>query len=282
MKIRKDISANYRAVFFNGKTIRQRIDNSKPITTPKFAEIEDVAINAKCLAACPYCYTNALKTGSNFDDIIEKVYKVWGIRDDNDKPFQIAIGGAGEPTLHPQFSEFVKTVKEIGIMPNYTTNGMHLSNEVLQATEDYCGGVAVSFHPHIEKVFHKAIETLSTINTKLNCHVIVGDEKSFVDLQNIYDKYSEILDYIVVLPYQAVGRGKQIETEDVWRRTFEWINGVNSQQFAFGALFYPYLLNNEVELDIDVYEPEVYSGYRIFDDSFMNLRHSSYDLTFKE
>ena len=40
-------------------------------------------------------------------------------------------------------------------------------------------------------------------------------------------------------------------------------------------LFYPYLLNNEVELDIDVYEPEVYSGYRIFDDSFMNLRHSS-------
>lgn len=148
-------------------------------------------------------------------------------------------------------------------MPNYTTNGMHLSNEVLQATEDYCGGVAVSFHPHIEKVFHKAIETLSTINTKLNCHVIVGDEKSFVDLQNIYDKYSEILDYIVVLPYQAVGRGKQIETEDVWRRTFEWIDEVNSQQFAFGALFYPYLLNNNVELDIDVYEPEVYSGYRI-------------------
>ena len=27
MKIRTDISANYRAVFFNGKTIRQRIDN---------------------------------------------------------------------------------------------------------------------------------------------------------------------------------------------------------------------------------------------------------------
>ena len=47
MRIRTDISANYKAIFFNGKTIRQRIDNSKPITTPKFAEIEDVAINAK-------------------------------------------------------------------------------------------------------------------------------------------------------------------------------------------------------------------------------------------
>ena len=192
MKIRTDISANYRAVFFNGKTIRQRIDNSKPITTPKFAEIEDVAINSKCLANCPYCYTNALKTGSNFTDIIEKVHKVWGVRDDNDKPFQIATGGAGEPTLHPQFKEFVKTVKEVGIMPNYTTNGMHLSEEVLQATEEYCGGVAVSFHPHIEKVFHKAVETLSTINTRLNCHVIIGDEKSLVDLQKMYDKYSDV------------------------------------------------------------------------------------------
>lgn len=281
MKIRTDISANYRAVFFNGKTIRQRIDNSKPITTPKFAEIEDVAINSKCLANCSYCYTNALKTGSNFTDIIEKVHKVWGVRDENDKPFQIAIGGAGEPTLHPQFKEFVKTVKEVGIMPNYTTNGMHLSEEVLQATEEYCGGVAVSFHPHIEKVFHKAVETLSTINTRLNCHVIIGDEKSLVDLQKMYDKYSDVLEYIVVLPYQAVGRAKQIETEEVWKKTFEWINTVNSQQFAFGALFYPYLQNNEVELDIDVYEPEIYSGYRIFDDSFMHLRHSSYDLNFK-
>ena len=47
MKIRKDISANYRAVFFNGKTIRQRIDNTKPITTPKFAEIEESSILKK-------------------------------------------------------------------------------------------------------------------------------------------------------------------------------------------------------------------------------------------
>ena len=198
-KVRIDKTANYKAVFFNGKTIRQRLDPSKPITAPKYAEIEDVSINSKCLASCHYCYTSALKSGSNFDNIIIKAHRVWGIREENDKPFQIAIGGAGEPTMHPMFSEFCETVKSIGIMPNYTTNGMHLSEEVLRTTEDVCGGVALSWHPHIEKVYHKAIEKLSRLNTKLNTHIILGDEKSFQDLKLIYEKYNHLLDYLVIL-----------------------------------------------------------------------------------
>jgi len=52
VKIRQDKPANYKAVFFNGKTIRMRLDIAKPILAPKYAEIEDVAINTKCLANC--------------------------------------------------------------------------------------------------------------------------------------------------------------------------------------------------------------------------------------
>lgn len=281
MRIRIDQSANYKAVFFNGKTIRQRIDPSKPITAPTYAEIEDVAINSKCFANCSYCYTNALKTGTNFDNIVEKAFDVWGTKNLNDRPLQIAIGGAGESTIHPDWIPFVEIVKSFGITPNYTTNGMHLSEKILQSTQDTCGGVAVSFHPHIEQVFHKAIEKLSTVNTRLNTHIIVGDEKSFEDLKRLYDKYQKVIEYFVILPYQAVGRGKQIETEGTWKKTFEWISQVQSNKFAFGALFYPYLKNNEVPLNIDVYEPEIYSGYRLFDDSYGSLRNSSYDLTVK-
>ena len=153
MKVRVDVNANYRAVFFNGKTIRQRIDISKPITTPQYAEIEDVGINTACLANCSYCYTNALKNGINFENIVEKAEQVWGVREPNDRPFQIAIGASGESTMHPDWVPFVKKVNELGIVPNYTTNGMHLTDDILKATEEYCGGVAVSYHPHIAKVF---------------------------------------------------------------------------------------------------------------------------------
>ena len=113
MLVRVDINANYKSVFFNGKTIRQKIDASLPIKSPRFAEIEDVAINSKCMANCDYCYVSALSSGENFDKIVEKAIDVWGSVDQNSRPFQIAIGGAGEPTLHPQFIDFVKSVKDL-------------------------------------------------------------------------------------------------------------------------------------------------------------------------
>jgi len=231
---------------------------------------------------CNYCYTSATKLGSNFENIVDKAYLTWGFLPLNQRPFQIAIGGAGESTLHPDWVEFVKNVNELGIMPNYTTNGMHLSESILKATEDYCGGVAVSYHPHISNVFDKSIQVLSKLKTKLNAHVILGDEKSLQDLKSIYDKYGKVLDYIVVLPYQAAGRGKPIETKKVWLDAFNWINSVQSEKFAFGALFYNFLLENEVPLEMSIYEPEIYSGYRMMDDSFMTLRKSSYDLSPKE
>ena len=416
MKIRTDTNANYRGIFFNGKTVRQKLNHSLPITAPRYAEIEDVAINSKCLAICfvagspvrtnnglkhieqiqvndivtsfnentrvfedkkvyelfkneykgiivkievenniyilctpnhkfftdkgwlsadaltaqmdllvgigknkeitninyndfngyvynfsvednhnymvedvivsncHYCYTSATKNGTNFENIVDKALNVWGVREENDRPFQIAIGGAGESTIHPQWVDFVKTVNSLGIVPNYTTNAMHLSDEVLVATEKYCGGVAISYHPHIKNIFHEGIKKMSTIKTRLNTHIIIGDAQSLIDAKEIYELYKDQIEYFVMLPYQAAGRGKVIETEAVWKELFVWINSLpvaRKNQFAFGALFYPYLMENKVDLEINIYEPEIYSGYRMFDDSYQDLRKSSYDLTIK-
>lgn len=284
MRIRKDINANYKSVFFNHKTIRMRLDNSKPITAPTHPEIEDVAINSKCLAGCSYCYTNAMKSGNNFTDIVEKAQLVWGSLALEDRPFQIAIGGAGESTMHPNWIPFVKKVNELGIVPNYTTNGMHLTDEILKATEEYCGGVALSYHPHIKKIFNNAMEKLKTIDTKLNIHVIIGDNDSLEDLKTIFETHKNDVEYFVILPYQASGRAKEIDTSETWKNLFVWLDSVPSdrlRQFAFGALFYEYLLNNKPNFEINVYEPEIYSGYRLMDDSYDILRKSSYDLSEK-
>jgi len=276
MRIREQ--GKYKSFFTNSfKTIR--LTNGIPITP----ELEDVAINNKCLANCSYCYTNALKTGVNFSNITDKANEVWGKLELNDRPFQIAIGGAGEATMHPDFIDFVKTVRNLEIIPNYTTNGMHLTDKILEATEKYCGGVALSWHPHIAKVFEKATNSLKQIKTKLNFHIIVGSDDSLTDLEELYENYKDNVDYFVILPYQAVGRAKQIETENNWIKCFSWIKSKSNdrqKQFAFGALFYEFLNKNNI-LDIDVYEPEIYSGYRIMDDTYTKIRKSSYDLRFK-
>lgn len=280
IQIRIDNDANYKSIFFNGKTIRQKINGNIPITSPKFAEIEDVAINSKCFANCNYCYVSALSSGENFDNIVEKSIDVWGSVSQNSRPFQIAIGGAGEPTLHPQFIDFIKSVKDLGITPNYTTNGMHLSSDILEATEKYCGGVALSYHPHIKKVFDIAIKKLKSIKTKLNIHIILGTDQSLIDVKNLYEIHKDDIEYFVILPYQASGRGKEIETSLVWNNFFNFIYSLPEKyqsKFAFGALFYKWINENDIKLDIDIYEPEIYSGYRIMDDSYKTLRISSYN-----
>lgn len=282
--VRIDTKANYKGVFFNGKTIRQRINPTLPILAPEFAEIEDVAINSKCFANCSYCYTSATKSGSNFENIIEKADDIWGSVDQNSRPFQIAIGGAGESTIHPDWSSFVKKVRELGIVPNYTTNGMHLSKKILKATSDYCGGVAVSYHPHIPNVFSDSIEKLHPLRNsgvKLNCHLIVGDNKSLEDAKEIFSIHKDKIDFFVILPYQAAGRGSFVDTDMTWKNLFIWIRSLSENErskFAFGALFYEWMLRNEIPLKIEIYEPEIYSGYRIFDSSYRTLRKSSYNL----
>lgn len=274
MRIRTQ--GDYKAFFTDSyKTLRF----TKAI--PKTPELLDVAINDKCLANCSYCYTSATKSGSNFDNICDKAQLIWGSMELNDRPFQIAIGGAGEPTMHPDFPEFVKTVRELGIVPNYTTNGMHLSEEVLNATEAYCGGVALSWHPHIEKVFHAAVAKLKPLKTKLNVHIIIGTKQSLIDLKELYNQYKDVFDYFVILPYQAVGRASEMDVKFTWLEAFEWIKTVNSKQFAFGALFYDFLKLNDVGLEMSIYNPDVYSGYILLNNNYNKIYKSSYELTEK-
>lgn len=72
MRVRVDEKSNYKAVFFdNGKTIRMNIDPLKSIKTPQHPEIEDVAINSKCLANCFVSGTKVLTSSGyvNIEDI---------------------------------------------------------------------------------------------------------------------------------------------------------------------------------------------------------------------
>ena len=102
----------------------------------------------------------------NYDNIVEKVLKYFGQMDSNQRPFQVAIGG-GEPTEHPLFVDLLKAFKELDIEPNYTTNGMFMRfddqsrENIINSTVKYCGGVAVSCHPHLKKYWETAAYRLA-------------------------------------------------------------------------------------------------------------------------
>jgi len=275
-KVRHHPDSNYRAVWLNGKTIRLPIAISKPVTELKFPEFYDVAINSWCSANCPECYTAATKNGKHFGSITNKIIQYFGVMSPNERPFQVALGGAGEPTAHPQFVDVLRVFDHLGIVPNYTTNGMHLNKETIEATKKYCGGVAVSLHPHLETTWRKAIELLLENGIKTNVHIIISDQESIDFFKRIYDEYCGRIDYFVLLAYIPIGRAapKDISYEYL-EKTLDKIP--NRGNVAFSSKFYDFLKAKKHKYDVSIYPPEILSKYLVMDDD-MKLYNNSFEM----
>lgn len=270
---------NYNAMWYNLKTVRLGFKSPKELP-PDCSEFYDIALGTKCNLNCPFCYAEASTKGIFFKDVVAKAKYFFGEMDDNQKPFQVAIGSSGEPTIHPEFIEFLETLFNMGIVPNYTTNGITIAensiNGLLEATEKYCGGVAVSinsFNEYISNACIIAVETLLNLDVHTNVHMIVSDENSIKELSKLYDKYEDNIHTYVLLPMMKHGRSNVGMTDEAFlrlRKFFSEIPYELKSHFALGANFYPYLINQKKEdgyiIECSLYEPESFSKNLIFDD----------------
>ena len=170
--------------------------------------------------------------------------------------------------------------EEFDITPNYTTNGMFVDwsacenqDEVnlLLATKKYCGGVAISCHPHLKKYWTVAARQFTHYGIKLNFHHIISDKESIDNFMDIYNEWKDKVDYFVLLPYGNVGRAphKEIDWEYLVTKLPE-----DASKIAFGANFYPYLKEGDHNIKISLYEPEIMSKFLTLED--MSIYPSSF------
>lgn len=238
------------------------------------------------------CYVSANKDGINYPDICD-TWKNWmnefdtkiknGVTITN-APFQIAIGSTGEPTIHPQFCEFLETVYNSGVVPNYTTNGITLakgdeySEKLLDYTRKFTGGVAVSMgnkslHKHAKKAIQVLIEKG---DTNVNIHHIISDKKSVDDFVKTWKKYGSDILYHVLLPLMPSGRS----TKGVEPGAFEYmedkIEELGIENVAFGAHFIEALKTSKIPTWL--YEAESFSKNIILTKDKVQITPSSFDL----
>ena len=277
IKTRKEEEANYKAIWCNGKTLRFAIDPSKPITELKYPEFYDIKVTEHCEGRCPYCYMDS-KPSNHYDNILEKVRTFFNNMPKEHLPFQVALGG-GEPTSHPKFIELLQVLKEeFDICPNYTTNGMWVQDEapyeLIEATKDFCGGVAVSCHAHLKAYWERAAFHYWNNSIRLNFHIIISDKQSIDEFIQIYNDWKDKVEYFVLLPYGNQGRAphKEIDWDYLVSKLPE-----DQRQLAFGANFYPYLLKGGHNINISLYEPEIMSKFLDLKD--MSIYPSSFNLT---
>jgi radical SAM protein with 4Fe4S-binding SPASM domain len=159
----------------------------------------DVSITNRCERQCDFCYRKSQSRG--YDMPIEDYAfllsqaKQCGVQ-------QIAIGG-GEPTLHPNFIDFLEQTVESGIIPNYSTNADYLSDEVLIATKKHCGAMAVSIYGNIEN-YKDAIERISNFGIVVNLHMILRSDliSSYTTFLKNPPKWLDKVNAIIFLNYK--------------------------------------------------------------------------------
>lgn len=254
---------DYKAVFLpTGKTFRF----GQNITELSYPEFYDVAINDWCAGGCTYCYVAAKETGKHYNNVLDKINKFFGTMTLNQRPFQVALGGEGEPTAHPEFINVLKTFYDLQIVPNYTSNGMHLNDEILDATLKYSGGVAVSIHPHLKPHWESAIEKYGEAKVRLNLHVVVSSKATIDFFWKLFDKYKDVVEYFVLLPYMSNREApyKFVDTNHLEETLTN--RREDLPKVAFGSNLYQFLIKDGNKYNASLYEPESMSKYAILRD----------------
>ncbi len=196
--------------FFNKNTgFFARIEEEnypEPFWSKNGPELLDISITNWCDKSCHICYKNSNKRGKHMTlknyQLIMQQAKRMGV-------LQVALGG-GNTNQHPSFIEILKlTRKKYGIIPSYTTNGRGLTEEILKASQIYCGAVAVSAYNSIEDIVG-VTEILLKNKIKTNIQFVLSNESIEIAINwlNNIPKYLRGLNAIIFLNYKPVGKHK--------------------------------------------------------------------------
>ena len=190
----------------------------------------------------------------------------------------------GEPTIHPEFCDFLKTVYESGVVPNYTTNGIILSkqlplaNAIMEATRKYVGGVAVSFGSESIRGYARqaVVNLINNGNTNVNIHHIISDKESVDEFVAEWVRYGDSILYHVLLPLMPSGRSSEGVTEGTFEYLEEVIEKNNIKNVAFGAHFIKNLRNSKIKTWL--YDEQSFSKNIILTPNKVQITPSSFDL----
>lgn len=174
-------------------------------STPVFSATSDGALSAPitvhwaltyaCNYQCPHCYAPSPGTPGEMT-LNEKLASIrrmseWGV-------FEVALGG-GEPTASRHLHDVLHAIRENGMVPNLTTNGSFVNQELAQLLAKTCGTVQISLdRPDIldlyrgEGASRRAILALGRLQgagTQVGVNLLIVP-------QNI-EKIDESLDWIV-------------------------------------------------------------------------------------
>lgn len=170
-------------------------------------ELADISISNHCTKGCSFCYRNST-ANNEFMSLEDYCY----VLDAMHHPilggvFQVAIGG-GEPLEHPNFLDIINATVSRSIVPNFTTNGIHLSQDICKKIRGKVGAVALSISK-IKELNSRAIEMLIENGIRSNIHYVLSKQNICEAIKIVKGEYNSCfkgINAIVFLTYKPAGR----------------------------------------------------------------------------
>ena len=189
---------------------------------------------------CKYCYknnTNRAPENMSFETF-KKIVDSFPVN-----LLQIAFGITGLKT-NPDLPKMFSYCREIGIIPNVTTVGVDMDDEILDVLCEKCGAVAVSCYTGAKELCYKTIKQIHDYakskynrDMNVNMHIVVSkDNMPHVRdvLKDIVDNKVDGLKSIVLLRIKPCGRAKNMDctvTKDMYK---ELVTFCLSNNISFG------------------------------------------------
>lgn len=188
----------------NGAKIRLSFfDDGVELRRSLRPELVDMHITDYCPFNCKFCYQDSTVKGgiASYEDVTDYLYQLQGT-------FEVAFGG-GEPTFHPDFVRILRYAKSVGIIPNFTTKVMPISwsQELVETTQEICGGFAVSLQHSYDVAKLKLQCVKLGLEEQVHVHYVVGVE-SYHYLEAMIKACHEENIPLTLLGFKTTGRGE--------------------------------------------------------------------------
>jgi radical SAM protein with 4Fe4S-binding SPASM domain len=200
--------------------------------------------------------------------------------------FQVALGG-GEPLEHPEILEILDITKKFNIVPNFTTNGKDITQNIVDRIKGKIGAIAISLN-NIDDIENSKFKLLLNNRIRTNIHYLVDStniEQAIQILKGNFNKKLDRVNALIFLTYKPLGRADInyiLRKGPSLHKFLDLIdNNKTSCKIGFDACFVPLLMRfTKTNIDfIDSCEVGYFSVYidenlRVAPCSFSNTRDS--------
>lgn len=119
---------------------------------------------------------------------------------------QFALGGRGDPDQHENFEEILKICRANNLVPNFTTSGYGMTEEIARICKKYCGAVAVSWYR--SEYTLRAIQMLLDAGVKTNIHYVLGKNSIDEAIERMKDgSFPKGVNAVIFLLHKPAGQG---------------------------------------------------------------------------